>query len=83
MGDPTPHKVTAGDRYGAWTVIAQAPSQGDGQRVVVRCDCGRGPVVRPLRDLVRGTSTSCGCEGRSQASVRMRGPKGQRARTLR
>src|SRR5262245_45007398 len=52
-----------GQHFGAWLVLAQAPSQPAGRHEILwhcRCRCG---TMRTLKRAVlqRGTSLSCGC----------------------
>jgi hypothetical protein len=49
-----------GQRFGAWTVMANAPRKARATQVVCRCDCGteRTLAKRMLRE---GISKSCGC----------------------
>jgi len=52
-----------GERYGRWTIIANAPSRKRQTAWRCRCDCGN---VRDVfwTNLTAGTSLSCGCTTR-------------------
>lgn len=62
--------VFIGEKYGRWTVLAEAESMRDGHRTVeCRCDCGTVRVVA-ASDLKSGSSRSCGCLRRDTAARR-------------
>src|SRR5689334_261238 len=49
-----------GKRFGRLTVIARAPRQGEKNRWLCRCDCGKTSVAH-VYDLTHGKHRSCGC----------------------
>lgn len=53
-------RVTVGQRFGRWTVLAGAPRYKHQARFLCRCDCGTERDVFAFV-LLDGTSTSCGC----------------------
>lgn len=63
----TAKKQILGQRFGMWTVIADAPKKSRRTQWICRCDCGAERSVLTIH-LVRETSTSCGCD-------RPRGPE--------
>jgi hypothetical protein len=62
MGTPRKQNLL-GERFGRWTVIAEANTRNNIAYWLCRCDCG---VEREVaaKGLKSGRSTSCGC-GRS------------------
>ena len=64
------HPLQIGQRFGAWTVIGDAPALGSRARRAwqCRCDCG---VVRNVKveKLVAHLSLSCGCLQKNQTGV--------------
>src|SRR3972149_4758959 len=66
-----------GEKYGRWTVLAQAPHRPDGAACwLCVCDCETQRVVTG-RDLYAGRTQSCGClrkERIAQRYARERGP---------
>jgi hypothetical protein len=76
-GDRSPsHLNLAGQVFGRWTVIAEAPPRRNAQGIVrasywlCRCECGteREVVTGNLR---KGLTTSCGCRNREVTAKRM------------
>lgn len=64
-GPPRRIVVRAGDRYGAWTVLAEVPSA-DGRRVRCRCSCGQEGILA-LGSLRAGKTSRCtSCEYQSR-----------------
>lgn len=57
--------IIPGQRFGAWTVLAQAENYRTARPALCRCDCGReAPIV--VNKLYAGTSKSCGCFTRAR-----------------
>ncbi len=65
----TSFKDLTGQRFGRWSVLAEAPKTRPGQtRWHCRCDCGREKPAVLYSSLVEGSSQSCGCLKREQSS---------------
>ena len=63
------HRTTfndlTGQRFGRWTVLAEAPKTRPGQsKWHCRCDCGNEKPAIHYTSLVSGRSKSCGCRKR-------------------
>jgi hypothetical protein len=52
--------VNEGDRFGRLVVINEGHSEGVRRWILCRCNCGKIKEI-PLRNLINGTSLSCGC----------------------
>ncbi len=61
--------INPGDRFNRWLVVGNLEYVGRTVKVACRCDCG---VERPVNiyDLVRKSSTSCGCAHRDELTSR-------------
>jgi hypothetical protein len=53
-------RISIGQRFGRWIVLADAPRWKHQARFLCRCDCGTDREVFAFV-LLDGTSTSCGC----------------------
>ena len=58
-GRRTLPEPVAGERYGHWTIVGEAPPRARNRQVYPECDCGTRTVVL-WSNVVRGKSTQCG-----------------------
>jgi hypothetical protein len=68
-GAGPPPTIHTGDRFGRWTVVAQAESSSTGRKWLCRCECGRERKIR--QEMLRMKSRSCGCLKAEKLSARM------------
>jgi hypothetical protein len=61
--------VQIGDRFGRLTIESEATSKGGLRMFICNCDCGTS-VVRPLKSLRNGTTSSCGCLRRDMVAAK-------------
>ena len=57
-----------GKQYGRLTVVREAPPKNGGRKVTCLCTCGTETTVF-ASNLVRGTTTSCGCLSRERSTT--------------
>lgn len=56
-------KVSIGDTFNHWTLIEEVKPFVEERRYLCRCVCGK-EGIRPLYDIIKGSTKSCGCRGK-------------------
>ena len=56
-------KVNIGDTFNHWTLLEEIKPFVEERRYLVRCVCGQ-ERIRPLYDVIKGLTKSCGCQGK-------------------
>lgn len=56
-------KVSIGDTFNHWTLLEEIKPFVEERRFLVKCVCGK-EGIRPLYDVIKSKTKSCGCQGK-------------------